>query len=946
MSVLLWTRRLFVPAALLVALPLRPASAGEAWVIQGAGAGHYATLQGAIDAAGDGGILIVGTGTYAPFVIDGKSIVLYAAEGANVEVAGTVEIKNITATKAVFLAGLTVTGAMTQDGSSPGLRLTNSLGNLRFRDCTFRGGPGSPVTNSCESLGSGSPGVLVDGSTRVAFATCTIVGGNSADMPINGDYECPSRDGPDGLVATASTLCLHKCDCTGGDGGNAGEMPGRGGRGCAATGNGFFASGTTFRGGRGGDAWDFVLSDGADGGDGLFLGANTGVHLLACTEVGGAGGHGLDSDGQPGVPRTGPGIAVEHPGASRWVAGPRIARDAASAAITFHGTQGDSVLEQGSSALDFHLFPGATGFRFILPPLTDLTTPAVIPAAGSVGGSLPAPDVVAPGLGTVLYTQMSATSASSETLLGNALDVVVLDRGGLPDCNGDGVLDYFDIQEGTSQDCDGNLVPDECDVAAVDCNANQVPDACDIQSGSSLDVDHDGIPDECQQPMTWYVDPAAPDGGDGSVSRPFRAIRPAIDASRSGDTVLLRDGLYTGVDSTGLLVGDPRTSLTIRSERGPAACTIDCQQNGRAFRFLSSSSQTFVLEGITIKNGRAFNQIAGGILISAGNVTIRNCVIQNCSTNTSGGGIYAASGRTIVEDCVFENNSAVAPSNSGLGGAIELNHGETSVVRRCRFTGNQARAGGAIHYHGQGPGGRLSHCSFETNVATEQGGALWVDTPSRTVDIPQTFEIDDCLFAGNTSTGAGGAVYLRTTTFGAFCRMRITSSTFSGNSASEGGAVATEAGSPFLVSNSIFWSDSATAGAEIALLAPVSTDPADMDIQFCDVAGGAAGIEVAAGTLQYGAGNLSIDPLFTASHELSGSSPCIDAGDNSAVLLDASDVDGDGDVNELVPWDLARRARFFEDPYVPDTGVGPAPIVDMGAFERWVPRRAHVRSHP
>jgi len=52
---------------------------------------------------------------------------------------------------------------------------------------------------------------------------------------------------------------------------------------------------------------------------------------------------------------------------------------------------------------------------------------------------------------------------------------------------------------------------------------------------------------------------------------------------------------------------------------------------------------------------------------------------------------------------------------------------------------------------------------------------------------------------------------------------------------------------------------------------------------------------------------------------LKASSPCIDAGDNSASDLPAADIDGDD--------------RRIDDPTVDDTGSGTAPIVDMGVDE-------------
>jgi hypothetical protein len=71
--------------------------------------------------------------------------------------------------------------------------------------------------------------------------------------------------------------------------------------------------------------------------------------------------------------------------------------------------------------------------------------------------------------------------------------------GGDQDCNENRVPDLCDIYAGTSPDCDGNGVPDECDLAAgaADCNDNGVLDACDISAGASRDCDDNGVPDEC-----------------------------------------------------------------------------------------------------------------------------------------------------------------------------------------------------------------------------------------------------------------------------------------------------------------------------------------------------------------------------------------------------------------------------------------------------------------
>ena len=84
------------------------------------------------------------------------------------------------------------------------------------------------------------------------------------------------------------------------------------------------------------------------------------------------------------------------------------------------------------------------------------------------------------------------------------------------DCNANGVWDACDVAYETSEDCDNDGVPDECQGNQVDCNengvgdlcdigsgtsrdcnGNAVPDACDVTSGTSPDCNIDGVPDEC-----------------------------------------------------------------------------------------------------------------------------------------------------------------------------------------------------------------------------------------------------------------------------------------------------------------------------------------------------------------------------------------------------------------------------------------------------------------
>ncbi len=97
---------------------------------------------------------------------------------------------------------------------------------------------------------------------------------------------------------------------------------------------------------------------------------------------------------------------------------------------------------------------------------------------------------------------------------GIALDTICLTGG--PDCQGNGVPDTCDIMRAISRDCDGTGIPDECEIAdcsSSDCNANGIPDTCepdedcnangrqdicDLADETSLDCNDNGVPDDCE----------------------------------------------------------------------------------------------------------------------------------------------------------------------------------------------------------------------------------------------------------------------------------------------------------------------------------------------------------------------------------------------------------------------------------------------------------------
>ncbi|OUW04256.1 MAG: hypothetical protein CBD11_00775 [Phycisphaera sp. TMED151] len=97
----------------------------------------------------------------------------------------------------------------------------------------------------------------------------------------------------------------------------------------------------------------------------------------------------------------------------------------------------------------------------------------------------------------------------------------------LGDLDSDGVPDSSDNCPNTpnadQSDCDGNGVGDACEVDTSDCNSNGILDNCDIQDGTSNDNDGNGVPDECfgsgvvLNEFTYYYPPDFDGNGDGET---------------------------------------------------------------------------------------------------------------------------------------------------------------------------------------------------------------------------------------------------------------------------------------------------------------------------------------------------------------------------------------------------------------------------------------------
>ena len=237
----------------------------------------------------------------------------------------------------------------------------------------------------------------------------------------------------------------------------------------------------------------------------------------------------------------------------------------------------------------------------------------------------------------------------------------------------------------------------------------------------------------------------------------FITIKAAINAAADGDTIIVRDGTYTG---TGNCPIDPKgKAIVIKSENGPQNCIIDCQNNKRAMFFDSGESKYTVVEGFTINSGFCDGR-GGGIYCRNSSPTIVDCIINGCEAEYGGGGAYFTGSRARLTKCVFTDNIASSHSycddegcrtvESLGGGAIYLNSSDLTF-EECDITANSAHlnAGGIL----LGPEStiNMAGCTISENSAPSAGGGIYVEFGSN-------FTITDCLISMNTA-GDGGGIY-------------------------------------------------------------------------------------------------------------------------------------------------------------------------------------------
>ncbi len=273
----------------------------------------------------------------------------------------------------------------------------------------------------------------------------------------------------------------------------------------------------------------------------------------------------------------------------------------------------------------------------------------------------------------------------------------------------------------------------------------------------------------------------------------------------------------------------------------------------------------------------------GAIANYASSPTLRNCLFEaNMAVRSKGGAIFNSNASSpTLTDCLFNTNLA------DCGGAVCNTDSSSPTVTRCTFSSNQASYGrGGAMYNGTACVSVVTACQFVGNMAATEGGAVCGTGQPQFVN---------CLFTANAASN-GGAFFVE-----ASGNVILTNCTVVANLATLSGGAIYGRESTILATNCILWSDSPQ---------EVYLENGTAEITYSDIQGTWAG-----------KGNIHSDPRFldpagadmapgTTDDDLrlSMGSPCLDLGENEAIL-------------ESVTTDLIGETRIAND------------HVDMGAYE-------------
>jgi len=428
-----------------------------------------------------------------------------------------------------------------------------------------------------------------------------------------------------------------------------------------------------------------------------------------------------------------------------------------------------------------------------------------------------------------------------------------------------------------------------------------------IGSPIALSGDYRGLAVVLTPKAVYYVDGDAPGANNGSSWHDaFNNLQNALTAAEPYTEIRVAQGIYKPDQGAGITPGDRTATFQLRNhvaikggyagfgQPDPNARHTDkyisilsgdlngndspdfANDSDNSFHVVTSSNteSTALLDSFTITCGNANGSYphyrGGGIYNNNGNPEILNCTLTGNTAHDCGGGLYTFYGNPTLTNCNFSRNSALYGGGVFAGGSI--GSGDPTLVK-CTFSDNTAQGGAGMHL--ANGSATLTNCTFVANASIDIGGGFYTGTGITT--------LTNCIFVGNSAGQSGGGMDNAED-----YSVTLTNCTFSGNSAPEGGGIRDHdwpcCGELILV-NCILWDNTDSGGNdESAQLEAIAATINHSCIQGWTGIGG-------------GTRNTGNNPLFIdadgGDYHLQPGSPCIDAGDNSAVPLGVTDdLDG------------------------------------------------------
>ena len=211
-----------------------------------------------------------------------------------------------------------------------------------------------------------------------------------------------------------------------------------------------------------------------------------------------------------------------------------------------------------------------------------------------------------------------------------------------------------------------------------------------------------------------------------NVPSQYLTIQEAIECALDGDTVLVAAGTYSGNGNVGIkLLGK---AIVVMSELGPDQTTIDVENasNVDGFSVNQNEDTSSVIRGFRIINARR------GIYCDD------DPIIEDCILEYNTNGLYLSSSSAFINQCIIRNNT-----NRGI--YLSSNNG-AAIIRNCLINNNISTSSGGGIYISTGNSPYFINCTIVNNSAATLGGGISIVGSSAYL-----LKMRNCIVWGNTA---------------------------------------------------------------------------------------------------------------------------------------------------------------------------------------------------